>query len=285
MSDLTKGIIAMLISALGFTAMGYFLKIAGNLPVVEKAMFRNVIAALISGYFVWRNKTLFLGHASNRKTLLWRTAFGVIGIICNFYAIEHLILSDADIIMKTAPFSLILLSVIFLKERITQRQLLACVIAFIGLLFIIQPSFNASIIPYLIAVFAAICAAAAYLMLRVLALSTVKETHYTIVFFFSFASTILLLPILVFEFEPMSSHQFVYLVLSGIGATIGQFGITLAYQYAAAKEVSIYSYASVIFAAIISIVAFNDWPDLYSWIGYFIIFSSGYWMYRLNKKA
>ena len=32
--------------------------------------------------------------------------------------------------------------------------------------------------------------------------------------------------------------QFVYLILAGIFASIGQFGITIAYKYAKAKEIS-----------------------------------------------
>ena len=83
----------------------------------------------------------------------------------------------------------------------------------------------------------------------------------------------------------MSLTQFGYLLLSGVMATVGQFGITWAYRYANAQEVSIYSYSSVIFAAFFSVLLFEQYPDWLSWGGYLLIFLSGYLMFLLNRKA
>lgn len=284
MSNLSKGIIAMLISAFAFTIMGVCLKLSGDLPTIQKSIFRNAIAAILSGYLVWHYGVSFWGQRQNRKNLILRSCFGLVGIVFSFYSIDHLVLSDADMIMKLSPFILILLSAIILQEKISARQLQMCIIAFIGLIFIIKPTFDTALFPYIIAFIGAIAAAAAYLMLRILALSPEKESPYTIVFFFSFFSTVALIPPLLFIFEPMTTIQLIYLLISGVCATIGQFGITLAYRYASAKEVSIYSYASAIFAAIFSITIFAEYPDHWSWVGYLMIFFSGYWMYRLNRK-
>ncbi|KAE9526445.1 DMT family transporter [Testudinibacter aquarius] len=287
MTNLTKGIIAMLVSALGFTLMAVCVKLAGDLPVVEKSIFRNAIAALLSGYLVWKNRTLFFGQTLNRRSLVLRSIFGLFGVLMGFYAIDHLLLSDADMIVKLSPFVLIGLSAIFLQEPISLRQIGLCLVAFIGVLLIIKPGFNVeqtALFPAMIAIGGAIFAAAAYLMLRVLALSPSPESPYTIVFFFSFFSTIVLLPAVVWQFQPMSLAQLGYLLLSGVMATVGQFGITLAYRYASAKEVSLYSYASVIFAALFSIVLFDQYPDVFSWLGYLLIFLSGYLMFLLNSN-
>ena len=82
----------------------------------------------------------------------------------------------------------------------------------------------------------------------------------------------------------MSMLQFVYLILAGIFASIGQFGITIAYKYAKAKEISIFDYSNIIFSAIISIVLFNIIPDYLSVIGYIIIFAVSLYMFLYNKK-
>lgn len=290
MTDLSKGIVAMLVSALGFTVMAVCIKLAGDLPVVEKSIFRNAIAALLSGYLVWKNRTSFIGHQQNRRTLLLRSVFGLFGVLLGFYSIDHLLLSDADMIMKLSPFILIGLSALFLQERVTPRQILLCLVAFVGVVLIIRPfaadsMAQTALSAYLIAILGAVFAAAAYLMLRVLALSPQRESPYTIVFFFSCFSTLALLPPVLWQFKPMSLQQLGYLLLSGVMATVGQFGITLAYRYASAKEVSIYSYASVLFAALFSVLLFEQYPDWFSWGGYLLIFLSGYWMYRLNRKT
>ncbi|MBE2898557.1 DMT family transporter [Pasteurellaceae bacterium 20609_3] len=285
MSNLSKGILAMLISALAFTVMGVCLKLSGELPVVQKSIFRNAIAAALSGFLVWRHQVRFFAARANRKTLIWRSIFGLSGILMSFYSIDHLVLSDADMIMKLSPFILIVLSAIFLQERVTPKQIAFCTLAFVGLMLIIKPSFETALFPYLVALGGAITAAGAYLMLRVLALSKVAESSYTIVFFFSFFSTVALLPPLLFVYEPMSGAQLLFLIGSGVAATFGQFGITLAYRFASAKEVSIYSYTSVIFAALFSVFLFNEMPDWASWLGYILIFISGYGMFLLNRHA
>ena len=269
--------------------MAVCVKLAGDLPVVEKSIFRNGIAALLSGYLVWKNRTSFFGRRINRRNLLLRSTFGLGGILLSFYSIDHLLLSDADIIMKLSPFILIALSAVFLQEAVSYRQILLCLLAFIGVLLIIKPAFvveqQTALYPYLIAIIGAVFSAGAYLMLRVLALSPQAESPYTIVFFFSFFSTVVLIPALIWQFEPMSLTQFGYLLLSGVMATVGQFGITWAYRYANAQEVSIYSYSSVIFAAFFSVLLFEQYPDWLSWGGYLLIFLSGYWMFLLNRKA
>lgn len=85
-------------------------------------------------------------------------------------------------------------------------------------------------------------------------------------------------------YKPMSIIQMLYLILAGVFASIGQFGITLAYKYAPAKEISIFDYTNIIFSAIISLVLFGVLPDWLSVIGYLIIFGSSFYMFIFNKK-
>ena len=48
----------------------------------------------------------------------------------------------------------------------------------------------------------------------------------------------------------MTTIQMVYLLGAGLSAAVGQIGITLAYSFAPAKDISIFTYASIIFTAI-----------------------------------
>ena len=74
------------------------------------------------------------------------------------------------------------------------------------------------------------------------------------------------------------------LIMSGLFATIGQFGITIAYSYAPAKDISIFVYASVVFSAILGFILFNEAPDFLSYIGYLIIFLAGYYMFKKAQR-
>ncbi|WP_297713874.1 DMT family transporter [Clostridium sp.] len=281
LSNRTKGVLFIIMSSFGFAMMSAFVKLSGDLPSFQKTFFRNITSCIIAFILIIINKESFFGKLENQKTLILRSVFGTLGIVFNFYAIDKLVLSDANMLNKLSPFFVIIFSALFLKEKINIKQGLAIIVAFIGALFIIKPQFNFDIIPSLIGVLGAICAAAAYTCLRALG---GKEKYYTIVFYFSFFSTIAILPFMLIVYKEMSMLQFVYLILAGIFASIGQFGITIAYKYAKAKEISIFDYSNILFSAIISIVLFNVIPDYLSVIGYIIIFAVSLYMFLYNKK-
>ncbi|WP_371018173.1 DMT family transporter [Pseudalkalibacillus sp. JSM 102089] len=283
MSDRNKGIILLLISSFGFAMMAAFVKLSGDVPTIQKTMFRNAVSAIISFGFVMHYKERLFGKKENQKFLLLRSALGTLGIIFYFYAIDNLVLSDADMLNKLSPFLLIIFSALFLKEKAKRFQIIAIIIAFIGTLLIIKPQFSVETVPYISGLLSAIFAAGAYTVLRVLGQ---REKFYTVVFYFSFFSTVVLLPFVIIFYEPMETKQLIYLLLAGVFATLGQFGLTVAYKFAPAREISIFFYSTVVYSALISIVLFGQIPDAWSIIGYIIIFSASFYMFiRNNREA
>ena len=280
-SDRTKGIAFIILSALGFALMSACVKLAGDLPNFQKVFFRNLVSALIALYLILKHKGSFTGKRESRNLLLMRSTFGTIGVILNFYAIDKLVLSDANMLNKLSPFLSVILCALFLKEKINRKQIVSIIIAFIGALLIIKPTFSIAIIPYLAGIFGALFAASAYTCLRVLGK---KEESYTIVFFFSMFSLITTFPMFIYVYEPMTISQLIYLLLAGLFASLGQFGITLAYRYAPAKEISIFDYTNIIFSAILSIFIFNQYPDILSIVGYIVVFSASFYVFLYNKK-
>lgn len=281
MSDKTKGIIAILIASLGFAAMSIFVKLAGDLPVTQKVLFRNMVSMIISAIMITVHKGSFLGNKSSRKQLLLRSSFGTVGMLLFFYSISNLVAADANMLNKLSSFFLILFSFLFLKERVSKFQLNAIIIAFLGSMLIIKPVFDITIIPYLTSILAAMFAGAAYTVLRSLG---DKEKYYTIVFFFSTFSVLVLLPFVLFDYEPMTSMQWIYLMLTGLSATVGQFGTTLAYKFAPARDISIFNYFNVVFVALLAIPILDETPDVLSLVGYLIIFIAAYAMFRYKKN-
>jgi drug/metabolite transporter (DMT)-like permease len=221
------------------------------------------------------------GKREHLKYLIWRSLFGTIGMVLFFYSIDRLVISDANMLNKLSTFFLIMFSAIFLKERAKRYQILAIIVAFVGTLLIIKPAFDLDFVPYLSSVVAAMFAGAAYTMLRVLGN---KESTYTVVLFFSMFSVFFLLPIVLLSYEPMSLYQVLYLLMAGLFATVGQFGITLAYKYAKASEISIFNYFNVLFAGILGWIFFAEYPDMVSLVGYILIFGASYYIYVQNKK-
>ena len=160
--------------------------------------------------------------------------------------------------------------------------MMAIVIAFIGVGFIIKPSGDGFIsMGALAALLGAFCSGIAYTCVRYLGTHNVSGEF--IIFFFSTLSTLLLLPYLIFDYKVMTMYQLSMLILAGASATIGQYGVTFAYKYAAAKNISVFDYSQVLFSGIFGFIFFNELPDLQSLIGYIIVISVGIILVKKSK--
>ena len=69
----------------------------------------------------------------------------------------------------------------------------------------------------------------------------------------------------------MTWTQLLILMAAGVSATLGQFGITNAYKFAPAKDISVFDYTQVIFAALWAMIFFDEIPVPLSIAGYIII--------------
>ena len=278
-----KGIMFIVLSALCFAFMNVFVRMAGDLPAVQKSFFRNLVAFIIALAMMVRHKETFQVEKGNWKFMLLRAIFGTLGILCNFYAVDHLVLSDASMLNKMSPFFVILFSFLILKEKLTPIQVTAVCGAFIGSLFIIKPTFlNMNLMPSLIGLGGGLCAGIAYTMVRVLGQRGQKGV--SVVLFFSGFSCLVTLPYLLLNYHTMTMWQGIVLLGAGVAAAGGQFAITAAYYHAPAREISVYDYSQIIFSAIIGFLLFHQIPDRFSVLGYVIIIGMAVWMFFYNQR-
>lgn len=268
-NDKTKGIIYIIISAFFFALMGLFVKLSGDLPTVQKTFFRNAVAMIFAFVIITKNHDWELPKGKNAKFLFIRSAAGTLGVLCNFYAVSQINLADASLLNKLSPFFAVVFSIFILKEKANWKQFLAVTLAFIGALFVMRPSFSFDAVPGFLGFLGGLCAGLAYTYVRKLTQNGFKGS--LIVFYFSLFSCVVTLPWLVFDFHPMSTTQWIYLILAGLSAGGGQFFITAAYSKAPAKEISLYDYSQIIFTTILSLIVFGDLPDALSFVGYAII--------------
>ena len=275
-SNILKGIFCIITAGFGFALMSLFVKLSGDLPSIQKGFFRNIIAVFISSIPLLKHWKVI--NTPKDKTgwlvLILRSVFGTIGLVLNFYAISHISLADSSIIQKLSPFIIIILSYIFFKEEMTRFQFFAIIIAFVGIILIIKPSGNDIIsMGALAALSGALCAGIAYTCVRYLGTHNISGEF--IIFFFSSLSSLMLLPYLILDYRTMTYYQLSMLLLAGISATIGQYGVTFAYKFAAAKNISVFDYSQVLFSGIFGYMFFGEFPDFQSLIGYIIVISVG----------
>ncbi len=149
------------------------------------------------------------------------------------------------------------------------------------MLFVIKPELSFDFIHIQVAILGAAGAALSYTMLRKLG----EGTHPSVVvFFFAMFTFVSLLPFVIASYEPMTDIQLLYAILAGVCAVGGQYGVTLAYKHAQAKEVSIYNYFGVIFSAIFGLIylQFASGRLECSWIYYYFYISGTYEKSTIN---
>lgn len=276
-NDVKRGVFFIISSAFFFALMAVFVKLAGDIHFIQKAFFRNVVAFMIAlggtikDVRIHGKETLIIPKGA-LLFLFIRAIAGSVGVFGNFYAIDRIVLADATILNKMGPFFTILFCFIILKEKIKPVPLVCIIIAFLGSILIVKPTFNfTKMLPTLAAFMGGVGAGLAYASIR--KLSYLGCNGKIIILFFSAFSMLLSVPYLITSFNPMTWQQFLFLCCAGGCAAGGQFSVTAAYYHAPANKISIYEYSQVLFSALFGFVFFAQIPDWMSLTGYIIIIS------------
>lgn len=117
MNPKTKGILYVITAAFGFSMMSVFVHLSGDLPSFQKAFFRNFAAFIVVTLIMLKKRISFVPKKSSIPSLIGRSFFGTMGLVCNFYAIDRLVLADANMLNKLSPFFAIIFSVFLLGEK------------------------------------------------------------------------------------------------------------------------------------------------------------------------
>ena len=264
--DKYKGILFIIMAGFFFSLMTFFVRLSGDLPTMQKAFFRNAVAAVVAIAMLMRTEEKFKIKKSSWPGIAARSICGTTGLICNFYAIDKLNIADANILNKLSPFFAIIASYFVLKERANRVEWASVVLAFAGALFVVKPSFHMDFLYAMVGVAGGLGAGIAYTYVR--KLGKQGERGPVIVMCFSVFSCLV-----------------TCLLCAGLAAAGGQFSITAAYQKAPAREISVFDYSQVIFAAILGFVFLDQIPDMLSIIGYVIIIGSAVfkWWYTMRQ--
>lgn len=283
LSDIKKGILSIIASAFFFALMALFIKLAGDIPTLQKCFFRNFFAMILAFVALIKAEESFKPGKGNVKYLVARSVAGGLGMICNFYAVDHCkSIADSSILNKLSPFFAIVFSAIILKEVANKYEWLAVIVAFIGTVFVVKPGAGLSSFPALIGAIGGMLAGLAYTFVRKLGMR--KEKGMIIVAFFSVFTTVSLLPFVIINYTPMTINQWIFLCLTGISAALGQVFITKAYSFAPARKISVYDFSIVIFSAILGFAFIGQVPDYLSVVGYVIIIGTAVWQWYKNSS-
>ncbi|HEU0036681.1 MAG TPA: DMT family transporter [Kofleriaceae bacterium] len=279
---LSRGVLYMAASALGFSAMSVLVKVASvRLPTGELVLARGVVTLVLSYVMVKRAGLSPWGHERGRLVVRGILGFG--GLTCYYASLAHLPLADATTIQNTTPLLTALLAWWILRESVGWSTAVAIACGIAGVSMIVHPSGSGfDPVGLAFALGAAACSAIAYVTVRQLART---EHPLVIVFYFPLVATPLSIPWAVAEWVTPAPIDWLLLLAIGLTTQIGQVFLTMGLSLERAGRATSVGYLQVIFAMIWQTVLFADPPPVLSIAGAALILAGTFAVARVRATA
>lgn len=275
-----RGALLLIFSELLLAIMAAMVKhVSQDLPPEVVTFFRNLLGLAVLLPFLLQRGGL---HAMATRRLgghLIRAVAGLAAMYCYFYTIAHIPLAEAVLVKMTTPFLMPLIAWLWLGDRIGPRTLLAIMLGFVGVSFVLRPVPGHFDPVHLVALAGAALMSVAMVGIR--SISDTEPPRRTVFWFGLFSSLISAIPLLWVRPLPGPTH-WPWLIAIGVVATAAQLTMTTAYKLASPGRIGIYNYTSVVWAALLGLVF---WAEALHWstlVGTALIFVAGLW--NLERK-
>lgn len=270
----------MIAASFLFAVMGTLVKLAAKrIPAAEIVTVRFFVSAVVMAPLMWRKRLPIFGH--NRAWLFFRSSCGFCAGLLGFFVLAKLPLADATLLNYSSPIFVAPLSAIFFKERVSPTLAFCIAVAVVGCAFVLKPGFAVFNVAGLSGVGAAFMSALAYMGIKQLHKT---ESSLTVVFHFSVFSAFAGAILFGWSFVMPKTEELLALAAIGVLGVFAQVFLTAAYQHDDASRISPYSYAIVIFAAILGVLFFGEVPDALTFVGGILIVMAGIVMARSSHR-
>ncbi len=281
----------------GFAAFGpvidVFAKLAAaEIPVAQVSAARFLVQSALLLPLAALLGQLHRPDKTETALHLLRGALVLTATLLFFGAVKYMPVADAIAIFFVEPFILTLLSSLILGETIGWRRILACLIGFLGAMLVIKPSFTDFGWIAAMPIGTAFCFAFYVILTRQMA----NRGHpVTLQAYSGLAALIYILPILWLMngsghavLDPITPDPrfTLYLLGTGLAATIAHVFISYAFTWAPAAVLAPLGYFEIVTATILGWLVFHDFPDTLTFLGVAIIIASGLFvLWRENLSA
>ncbi|WP_051284424.1 DMT family transporter [Desulforegula conservatrix] len=267
------GALNIIAASIMFAFMGALIKKAsGSLNSGMVVFFRNSIAlvlmlpALLRGRSVGGLKTGELGLH------MVRSLSGLAAMYFYFYTLTKLPLAEAVLLSYTSPLFIPFVAYLWLNENVSKRLIAAMLIGFGGVVLIMKPGtgmFQAA------AFFGLAAGAVASISMVSIRRMASTEPPFRIVFYYTLIATFAsAFPL---PWTWITPDPELWLVLLGLGvfACLGQLFVTRGYTLAPSAQIGPFTYSTVLFAAILGFIFWNEKLDFFTLGGGVLILIAG----------
>ena len=282
--DNLRGAALMVLSMAAFVCNDAAIKyVTKTLPLPQAVLIRGLAVCLILGVMAQRDGGIdWWPHRPRDRWLLgWRAVAEVGSTVLYLLALQHLALGDLSAIMQSLPLLVMLAAAVVFRERLGWRRLTAVGVGLLGVLMILRPGTSAFSVWSLVALGSVLL-----IVVREITTRGVSPAIRTSTIAFSAALSVTL-------FAPLLPSEAPWRWPTGLewaGLAIATGFLTIGYQTAVAVMrvgevgfVSPFRYTSLLFAILLGVVVFGDWPDGWTWAGSALVVAAG--IYSIWREA
>lgn len=263
---INEGVKHMLLAIFFFALMNVAVKKVSHIPAMEVVFFRCFTATCIALFLIKRRKLDWLG--SNRKLLLLRGTFGTIALYLFFLSIQKMPLASAMTIQYLSPIFTTIVAVFLLDEIVLPVQWIFFAMSFAGVLMIKGFDTRVSVFYLIVGITSAFFSALAYNMVRSL---KEKEHHLVVVLHFQIIGAVAGFVFSVFNWAMPQRWDWLWLILTGVLAHLGQVSLTKSFHAEKVSNVSILSYSGILYGLLFGYFMFGELYSLLTLFGILLV--------------
>jgi drug/metabolite transporter (DMT)-like permease len=272
-----RGAVLMVGACAGFAAMMAIVRrVSPEIHPFEAAFFRNLLGTIFILPWIFQagRDALRTGRPAMH---VMRSVCGLAAMLLLFTALSMLPLADVTALSFTAPLFATIGAALLLSEHVGARRWTATLVGFFGALVIIRPGAGTFTGASLVALASAVAIAAAQLSVK--SLSRTEHPNAIVLIMGLLMTPMSLLPA-AFVWTWPNWSTFLWLLLMGLVATIGQVFLVRAMQAADASAVMPFDFSRLIFASALGWLMFGERPDAWTWVGAAIIVAATVYIAR-----
>ena len=259
----------MLASTVSFGLMAVVIRfVSRSLSTPEIAFFRNLFGLLALLPLLWRGAPgVFRTRQLPRYFV--RSAIGIGSMLCGFWAIGHLPLSQAISLSYSTPLFVTIFAAIWLGEIVRRRRWTAVLLGFVGVLVIVRPGTTGFSTGSLVAVAAAVLSSVVAIQIK--QLSRIDPPDTIVFWTYMFWVPLSLVPA-VLEWEWPQGIAWLWLAAIGVFGTGGQLLWTRALRLGEVSALTPIGFMQLPLVSVLAWLLFDEGIDRWTVLGAAIIF-------------
>ena len=280
-----KGIGLCLAAMLAFASQDAVTKIlVQSMPVAQVVMVRYWVFAVFALVWVMRSGTLRQALRSASPRLQWlRSLLSIAEIALFNIALRYLGLAEAHALMAIFPLIAIALAVPVLHERVSRACWLAVAIGFLGTLIILRPGLGVFQPESIIPLTAALCFAGYHVVTR--QVTRLGDGFNTNIFYMAMVGALVATGAGLLMWQDPTVEQWGWLAIISVLSVVAQLLLVKALEYAPASALQPFNYSLLVFATLIGMLVFSEWPDRWTVVGAGVVIASGLYVIHASRRG